>query len=434
MSTSPAPSSASSAPAGAASASEVEQSAALTRARWRATGLLVVVTAGFLATFLLDGSAGWVGWVRAALEAGMVGGLADWFAVVALFRHPLGLPIPHTAVIPESKDGLGANLSTFVEDNFLAGGQVEERLADPAHVERLGRWLAAPDNADRVATHAVRVVATVVDAVDRDAATERIAAGVRRRLATLEVAPLAGQSLEAAIREHRHAALVTATVEGLRDTVARNRVSLRRRLGEQSPAWVPDLVDDLVFDRAEHVVRTFLAQLAADEDHELRATLDAQLLELTHRLQHDDDVQARIDQAVEQVVTDDLLRRWIGDWWDQVQERLDAAADPARADDGLRRLVTEALASLGARLQDPDAVLHDRVVAVLVATAPQLAEVGQRELGGLIEATVDRWDAEDTSRRLELWLGRDLQWVRINGTVVGALVGLALHGLARVLG
>lgn len=420
------------APVGAR-ATETEQAAALTRARWRATGLLALVTVGFLATFWVPDAA-WVPWARAAFEAGMVGGLADWFAVVALFRHPLGLPIPHTAVIPESKEGLGQNLSTFVEDNFLAGGQVEQRLADPAHVERLGHWLAVPDNADRVATHAVRVVATVVDAIDRDVATERIAAGVRRRLDTLDVAPLAGQSLEQTVRERRHAALVSATVEGLRDTVVRNRVSLRRRLGEQSPSWVPEVVDDLVFDRAEQVVRTFLGQIAADEDHELRAALDAQLLELTRRLQHDDDVGERVDRAVQQVVTDDLLRRWVGDWWDQVRARLDAAADADSTDDGLRRLMVRALVSLGTRLQDRDAELHDRVVAVLAATAPRLAEIGQRELGGMIEATVDRWDAEDTSRRLELWLGRDLQWVRINGTVVGALVGLALHALTRVLG
>lgn len=414
-------------------ATEAEQARALTRARWRATGLLALVSAGFLASFLLPDTTA-VGYLRSALEAGMVGGLADWFAVVALFRHPLGLPIPHTAVIPESKDGLGANLSTFVEENFLADGQVQQRLGDPAHVERLGHWLADERNADRVATEVARVVATVLDAVDEDAVVERISAGVRRRLTALEVAPLAGQSLERAIREQRHAALVTSTIEGLRETVARNRAPLRRRLGEQSPSWVPELVDDLVFDRAEQVVRTFLAQLAANEDHELRGALDAQLLEITHRLQHDEQVGARVDRAVEEVVTDELLRRWIGGWWTEVRDRLQAAGRTENTEDGLRQLTTGALTSLGARLQDPDAELHERVVEVLQATAPQLADVGQREIGSLIESTVERWDAKDTSRRLELWLGRDLQWVRINGTLVGALVGVVLHAVTQLIG
>lgn len=351
----------------------------------------------------------------------------------ALFRHPLGIPIPHTAVIPSSKDGLGANLATFVEHNFLDGDQVSQRFADPDHVERLGDWLAEPANADRVAAHAASVAAAVMDAVDDEAATDRLVATLRRRLATLEVSQLAGRSLEAAIREHRHAALVTSTIEGLRDAVARNRGPLRRRLGEQSPGWVPELVDDLVFDRAEQVMRTFLVQLAQDEDHGLRAALDEQLLAITHRLQHDDDVAARVDRAVENVVTDELLRDRVGGWWREVHEQLRVAAHADDGDATLRRLATEALVELGQRLRDPDSELHDRVVQVLGQVAPRLAAAGQREVGALIEATVERWDAQDTSRRLELWMGRDLQFVRINGTVVGALVGVLLHAAATLL-
>ncbi len=416
----------------ATSVDELEQARALTRARRRATGLLAAVAVAFLASFALPETA-LTGYVRAALEAGLVGGLADWFAVVALFRHPLGIPIPHTAVIPNSKDGLGANLATFVEHNFLDGDQVSQRVADPEHVERLGEWLARPVNADRVASHAVAVAAAVMDAVDDEVAVERIVANVRRRLTTLEVSQLAGRSLETAIREHRHAALVTSTIEGLRDTVARTRGPLRRRLGEQSPAWVPDLVDDLVFDRAEQVMRTFLLQLAENEDHELRAALDEQLLAITHRLQHDDEVAARVDRAVENVVTDELLRDWVGGWWREVHDQLRVAAHADAGDATLRRLATEALVELGQRLHDPDSELHDRVVRVLGEVAPRLAEAGQREVGAMIEATVERWDAQDTSRRLELWMGRDLQFVRINGTVVGALVGVLLHTAATVL-
>ena len=417
----------------AARTDEVAQAQALSRARRRATGLLAVVAVLFVGSFWLPDSTA-TGYVRAALEAGLVGGLADWFAVVALFRHPLGIPIPHTAVIPRSKEGLGANLATFVEQNFLDADQVRGRLADPAHVERLGTWLADPANADRVAAQAVGVAVTIMDAVDDDEAIDRIVAGVRRRLDTLQVAPLAGQSLEAAIRDRRHTALVTSTIEGLRQTVARNRGPLRRRLGEQSPAWVPEIVDDLVFDRAEQVVRTFLLQLARDEDHELRAALDAQLLDITRRLQTDEDVAARVDQAVDEVLTDELLREWIGGWWREVHAQLRAAAHAHARDATLRRLATEALIELGGRLRNPSTELHDRVVRVLDDVAPQLASAGQREVGSLIEATIERWDAQDTARRLELWMGRDLQFVRINGTVVGALVGLVLHAATSLLG
>ncbi len=411
---------------------EAAQAAALVTARRRATLLLAFVAVAFLATFALpDGGA--TPWLRAALEAGMVGGLADWFAVVALFRHPLGIPIPHTAVIPKSKDGLGANLSTFVEQNFLGSEQLDDRLRDPAHVVKLGSWLAAPANADRVATELARVAGAVLGALDEDDLVDRVVAGVRSRLAKVPVSRLAGASLETAITEHRHRELVTATLHGVRDGIASNRTSLRRRLGEQSPAWVPPALDDLVFDRAEGVARTFLTQLAKEEDHELRRSLDEQLLALTRRMQSDPDVRARVDAAVQDAVTDEMLGRWVRSWLDALRQRLARAGDPSIPSDALRTMAVDGLTTFGARLQDDAADVHVRMVAALTGAAPTLAGWARREVGGLIEATIDRWDAEDTSRRLELWLGRDLQFVRINGTLVGALVGVVLHAITEVL-
>ncbi len=412
---------------------DAEQAAALVAARRRATGLLAVVALAFLGTFALpDGGA--TPWLRAALEAGLVGGLADWFAVVALFRHPLGIPIPHTAVIPRSKDGLGGNLSGFVEQNFLGSEQLDQRLADPEHVTRVGAWLARPDNADRVAAELARVGTSVLDALDHDDLVGRIVVGVRARLAAVPVSRLAGAQLEAAIEGGRHAELVSATIRGLRGSIAANREVLRRRLGEQSPAWVPPAIDDLVFERAEEVAATFLSQLAADVDHELRRSLDEQLLEITRRMQHDEAVAARVDAAAQEAVTDELLERLVRRWLEEVRARLARAGDEAQPADALREVVADAIASFGHRLADEGTELHGRSVAALVAAAPSLADWARREVGGLIERTIDAWDVEDTSRRLELWMGRDLQFVRINGTVVGALVGLALHAATVVLG
>ena len=408
------------------------RAAALGRARRRATGLLVAVGVGFLLAQALLPDGGWAGFVVAALEAGLVGGLADWFAVVALFRHPLGVPIPHTAVIPRSKDGLGQNLGGFVRDNFLGGERVAERLADPERLGRLGAWLSRPANADRVAVELLRVAATVAAAVDRDALVPQVAAGARRRLRQLPVSRLAGASLESSVRRHAHVTLVTAVLEGTLSTIRDNRAVLRRRLGEQSPSWVPPMVDDLVFDRAHAVASTFLAQVAADPDHELRAALDAQLLQITEQMQHDEGVAARVGDAVQEAVDQQLVERWVDAAWTEVRNALDHAGDPTHADGSLRAMVREALVGLGGRLA-PGADLHDRTLTLLAAVAPHVAHVGQREVAGLVEATVAGWDAEDTSRRLELWLGRDLQFVRVNGTVVGALVGVVLHAVTLVL-
>lgn len=408
------------------------RAAALRRARRRATGLLVVVGVGFLVAQRVLPDEGAAGFLVAALEAGLVGGLADWFAVVALFRHPLGIPIPHTAVIPRSKDGLGQNLGGFVRDNFLGDERVAERLADPERLGRLGGWLARPANADRIAVELLRVAATVAAAVDREALVPQVAAGARRRLRQLPVSRLAGASLESSVRRDAHVALVTAVLEGTLATIRDNRAVLRRRLGEQSPSWVPPVVDDLVFERAHAVASTFLAQVAADPEHELRAALDDQLLRITEQMQHDEEVADRVADAVQEAVDQALVERWVDAAWDEVRSVLDHAGDPEHGDGSLRALVRDALVGLGGRLA-PGADLHERTLTLLAAVAPHVAHVGQREVAGLVEATVAGWDAEDTSRRLELWLGRDLQFVRVNGTVVGALVGVVLHAVTGVL-
>ncbi len=409
------------------------QAAALTRARRIATGLLSIVGVLFLVAVLTLPDDGASGYLRAAFEAGLVGGLADWFAVVALFRHPMGIPIPHTAVIPKSKDGLGANLAGFVEGNFLSEDQVRERIADPRHVERLADWLATPANADRVVARIALVGDALLDAVDTEALVERATTSVRARLRDLPTAELAGQGLQQAIETQKHTELVTAALEGVADAMVRNRSALRKRLGQQSPSWVPAVVDDLVFEQAESVGRTFLRQLAADPEHELRGVLDQQLLELTHRLQKDPGTQHTIDDALQDVLSDELVRRWIRGWWDDLRRLVDEAAGEDERGEQLRSQLSEAVVELGLRLRS-DEQLSGRAHRMLEAAAAPLTAVGQREVGGLIASTVDRWDAEDTSRRLELWLGRDLQFVRINGTLVGALVGVILHALQSVLG
>ena len=412
-------------------ADAAEQQARLVRARRNATALLVLVALAFVASaFLPDTTA--VGYLRAALEAGLVGGLADWFAVVALFRHPLGIPIPHTAVIPRSKDGLGQNLATFVEGNFLAEDQVRERVADPAHLDRVATWLTDPGNADRLVTRGAMVLDAVLDALDEDDIVDRAAASVRERLRTLPTARLLGEGFEGAVLDGRHDPLVTAALEGVIATMVTNRATLRARLGEQSPGWVPPVVDDLVFDQAELVVRRFLQQMAADTEHDLRRALDTQLLTLTKRLRTEEATQARVDELVQEVVTDELLREWIGRWWADVRRLVHLAAREGAAGARLRAPLADAVVGLGRRLSH-DHDWRQRAQQLLEAVAAPAASIGQREVGGMIQSTVDRWDAEDTSRRLELWLGRDLQFVRINGTVVGALVGVVLHTITQIL-
>lgn len=237
--------------------------------------------------------------------------------------------------------------------------------------------------------------------------------------------------MEAAIAGGQHQPLMTAAISGIDQSLADNRPALRRRLGEESPWWVPDAVDNAVFERAYEALHGFLAELATDPDHEIRKAVDVRLADLARRLRTDPDLAKLVNDRIEDLASHPELRRWARGTWSELASALaEASASP---DSGLRNRIAQALHRLGERLT-ADQELRQRVAAWVDSLAPPLARAGQREIGDLISSTVDRWDPEDASRRLELWMGRDLQFVRINGTVVGGLAGLAIHTVVVLLG
>lgn len=412
------------------SAYDLERLEGLRRARRRATGMLIGVAVVFVATFFM-GDATWVGFLRTTAEASMIGGLADWFAVTALFRHPLGIPIPHTAIIPRSKAGLARSLGEFVRNNFLSPDQLVERIEGADLPQRLGRWLASDDHADLLAGHLATTLGTVVEGLDREEIETSIEEMVRERLHSLPMAEMVGRGMEAAIAEGQHHQLMTAGIAGIAAALDENEATLRAWARQESPWWVPEAVDDAVFDRAYAALRTFVGDLARQPDHEIRRSLDDRLAELARRLRTDPDLGRLVTKRVDELAAHPEVRAWARGLWSQVARALTEAAD--RHDSTLRLRIAAALRDLGHRLTT-DPVLQERVETWVKSLAPLVAVVGQRELGDLIAVTVDRWDPEDTSRRLELWMGRDLQFVRINGTVVGGLAGLAIHTIVFLSG
>jgi uncharacterized membrane-anchored protein YjiN (DUF445 family) len=409
---------------------DTQRLAGLQRARRTATGLLIFATLVFAATFFM-GNATWVQFLRTTAEASMIGGLADWFAVVALFRHPLGIPIPHTAVIPKSKDGLGRSLGEFVRHNFLAPDHIVERI-EAAHLPtRLGAWLTEAGNAETMAGHLAATVGAVVEGLDAEAIEDELERIVMGRLRALPVAELIGRAMQAAIADGQHRPVMTTAIGGIAHAMDDNRAALRRRVAQESPWWVPEAVDDAVFERAYEAIQRFLTELAADPDHEIRRSIDARLSDLAERLRTDPKMEAAVAARVEELTNLPELRKWARGTWSGLAGTLVEAS--TRPNSRLHRRLADALKGIGERLAN-DPAIQARLDTWITSLAEPLARVGQRELGDLIAATVDRWDPEDTSRRLELWMGRDLQFVRINGTVVGALAGLAIHTVVYIAG
>jgi uncharacterized membrane-anchored protein YjiN (DUF445 family) len=367
-----------------------------------------------------------LGYVQAGAEASMVGGIADWFAVTALFRHPLGLPIPHTALIVERKDQFAATLGQFVQANFLSADVLAERIRSVHLAPRLAAWLADQANAERFAGYAADAAVAVAGTLRDEDVQRVITAELTRAVAAVEVAPLAGRVLRVAIAEGHHAELFDTILSGADGYISSHYEELRELFETERPRWIPEAVYRRVFDRLYLRLRQRVVAMAADPSDPARQQFEAWIAGLPGRLETDPELRARGERLKRDVLGSAALRDWSSALWQQAKEGLRAqAADPGSE---LRRLLAEALAATGQRLGS-DRRLQQGLDRMIESGARALADQFHDELAGLVTGTIERWDAAETSSQLELLLGRDLQYIRINGTVVGAAVGLALHAI-----
>jgi uncharacterized membrane-anchored protein YjiN (DUF445 family) len=396
-----------------------------------AAALLVFAAAVFIAMRLWTDGTGVAGYVEAAAEAAMVGGVADWFAVTALFRHPLGIPIPHTALIPRGKDAIGEGLGEFVQRNFLDPDQIVQRIQENDVAARLGAWLDDADHAATVAGHAAAVIAGVTDALQDEDIQQGIQDAVANRIRAIEVSPIIGTVIEKAMEGGHHHTMIDAALGGFARSVAENRHVLRDRIRQESPWWVPEAIDDVLFQKVYDAAQRFVAEVTADPEHEIRRHLDARARELAGRLRDDATLRAQAESLKQELLEHAEFQAWTDELWADIKQSLRDAAE--RPGSELRRRLEDAVRSAGTRLQT-DAALRHRVNTWIGSVARRLAARSGTEVAGMISSTVQRWDAAETSRRLELQVGRDLQFIRINGTLVGGLVGLAIHALSTMLG
>ena len=406
-----------------------ERVRALRRMKAVAGGLLLFAAVVYvLCRAFTDGNGVW-GYVAAAAEASMVGGLADWFAVTALFRHPLRLPIPHTAIIPAKKDLIGEGLAGFVQQYFLTTEIVSERVAAAQVPQRVGEWLAEPAHAQRLAEELSTAVGGFAGVLRDEDVRHSVAGFADRRLRQLDIAALSARLLEAVCDAGQHQAALTTFLRGARKFLDANRDEFRGWLGRESPDWVPDWLDDRVFAKGFSLLQEFIGQVIDDEQHALRHGFDAQLRELAERLRSDPEQIAKVEAARDQLLEHPRIAEYLGNLWDSLKELLLREAEDPQSD--LRRSAESLTIRLGQVLRD-DPEVADRVDAGLQRLTGHVVTHYADDLTDIISSTVQRWDTEETSRRLELQVGRDLQFIRLNGTIVGALAGVAIYALTQL--
>ena len=409
---------------------EEERRRQLRTMKRRATGFLVATTVLFLLVTLLTDSTGFWGYVQAMAEASMVGGLADWFAVTALFRHPLGLPIPHTAIIVARKDEFGRTLGEFVQENFLSGEVISERLRNARVVERAAAWMSDPANAEQLSGHVADLAVGVADLVKDEDVNRYIDEEIAKAVEGIPFAALAGRALDMMTADNRHHELFDAILRGLERFLEESRETLRTRFAQEAPWWLPEALDDRIFDRLFEGVVRLLRDVNRDPRHEVRAQVDKYVLSLRERLESDPTLQGRIEELKQELLDQPQLREWSASLWCDLKDTLRAQA--AEPDSELRRRIAEGVHAVGRRLEEDEA-LRAKAEELIEGGVRYLAEHFHEELSTLISGTVERWDAAETAKKLELLLGPDLQWIRINGTVVGGLAGLVIYSLAHAI-
>ncbi|SNT39127.1 DUF445 domain-containing protein [Rhodococcoides kyotonense] len=397
-----------------------------------ATGFLVFATVVYLVCRWQEsrGAGEWVGYVRAASEAGMVGALADWFAVTALFKHPLGIPIPHTAIIRKKKDQLGSSLGSFVGSNFLAPDVVSDKVQSAQIPLRLGTWLAEPENAERVAAESATILHGVVEVLNDEDITQIIDNTIVRRLADPQWGPPIGRVLEELIADNRQLPLIDMLAERAHQWALGSQETIDRVVSRDSPTWSPKFVDTLLGEKIYKELVEFTWKIRANPDHEIRLAANKFLVDYAHDLQHDPATIDKAESLKAQIMGREEITGLASATWN-VAKRLitESVDDPSST---LRRKFSENIQTWGARIRD-DHELRGKVDGWLLAGARHVAANYADEITTIITDTVARWDAEEASRKIELQVGRDLQFIRINGTVVGSIAGLAIYSLSNLL-
>ncbi|MEZ0362829.1 DUF445 domain-containing protein [Mycobacterium sp. pUA109] len=418
--------------AGADPVADAERRRGLRRMKVVALSFLLGATAVFLGCRWAQSggtAAAWVGYVGAAAEAGMVGALADWFAVTALFKHPLGIPIPHTAIIKRKKDQLGEGLGAFVRENFLSASVVETKLRDAQVPGRLGKWLSERAHAERVAAETATVLRVGVELLRDEDVQHVIDRMIVRRIAEPRWGPPVGRVLASLLAEHRQEALIQLLADRAFHWSLNAGEVIQRVVEHDSPSWSPRFIDHLVGDRIHRELMDFTDKVRRNPDHDLRRSATRFLFEFADDLQHDEATIARAEAVKEQLMARDEVTNAAAAAWKTLKRLvLDGVDDPSSA---LRTRITDTVIRIGEALRD-DADLRDKVDDWLVRAAQHLVSQYGVEITAIITETIERWDAQEASRRIELHVGRDLQFIRINGTVVGALAGLVIYTVAQL--
>ena len=405
----------------------------LRRIRIIAIALLLVMAFIFVCATHLEKNVheNW-GYLRAFAEAGIVGGLADWFAVTALFRHPLGIPVPHTAIIPTNKARIGSSLASFLQSNFLTSRVVARRVQQMDVAGMLGRFLVQPSGGEARMRHgASRLFGDIIASLDDERLGGMAKEALRKQLTQLHVAPLVGQMLDAMIQQRRHAPIIDNIVDWAARTLNANQHLIHDMVEKRANTimrWTG--LDEKLANSIVEGLNKLLTDMAQDPEHDLRIKGEEGLQKLAHDLQHSKQMQRKVEAMKMELLDNPAVASWLDGLWQQARTKLlSAAHDP---DAAMAGKFGEMITGLGQTLQ-ADVRLRGQINRFARRAIVGVTENYGDKIVTLVSDTIERWDTTTLTDRVENIVGKDLQFIRINGTLVGGLVGIVIHGIGKLI-
>ncbi|MFT7244818.1 MAG: uncharacterized membrane-anchored protein YjiN (DUF445 family) [Candidatus Azotimanducaceae bacterium] len=408
---------------------EQQKATELATMKRTATGLLVLMTVIFIGTRIFHGEFVWIGFVEATAEAAMIGALADWFAVTALFRHPLGIKIPHTAIIPNRKDSIAEQFGGFVQENFLSEEVISDKVRSMNLSRRVAAWIIEPDNAGAIATQVTAGLSGVVKVMnDKDIQT-LIESKVEAKIRSTSFAPIIGDLLTFISSGRRQQDLFDVFVKIGLNLLEDSDDDIREKVQQETPWWFPGSLDKAVYHKIVRGVSKTLYDMQVDIYHPVRVRMMQMSNEFMEQLRHSDDIKEKEISLKEDILNEPTVRDFTHSLWADIKAALLEQSENPDAE--LKHAIKDAVIKFGHSILS-DAALAKKIDGWADDTARYLIRTYGHEVSGLIADTIEGWDPQATSERIELQIGKDLQFIRINGTIVGGLAGLTIYTLSML--
>ena len=395
-----------------------------------ATGLFVLMAVIFVVMTILEkkNPAHWIGYIRAFSEAAMVGALADWFAVTALFNYPLGLKIPHTNLIENSKERIGDNLGNFVVSNFLSPQNIRPYIQKLKISHFAGEWLSKQRNQENLVKELSNIVLDILHKLDDTAVVNFIGHKAREMSDDLKINQIVGTGIEYFLNKQDHQKIITNLAKQIKDYVMANRDIVQERVQKESYFLIPKFVDNSIAEKITNGLSTFFEEVENDDRHSLRTEITQKLYTFSHEIQSEEKWEDEFRSIKNDFLNEEKLQQYSKDIWNSIKKSLSKELEEENS--ALKNYIKKNLTELSQNLKD-DENFQNKIDHWVRVTAYKYILKNTHQAANLISSTVGNWQGRDLSRKLELEVGKDLQFIRVNGTLVGGLVGLIIYTVAN---